>query len=98
MRKTVAHLFLLALLFPVSLFADNNTLLVWTKDGEKVACLLSDRPVVSYSGGDLLLTATEVGVAYPLVDLHKFTFPVSAYETGIYLLKTKNITYKIIKQ
>ena len=67
-------LFLLGLLLPVSLLADSNTLFVWTKSGEKVAYLLSDRPVVSYSGSDLLLTTDEVSVAYPLSDLHKFTF------------------------
>ncbi len=82
MRKTVTYLFLLGLLFPVSLWAENNALLVWTKSGEKVSYLLSDRPVVSYSGDDLLLTTTEVSVAYPLGDLHKFTFDESS-TTGI---------------
>ena len=50
---------------------------VWTHNDEKVAYLLSEHPVVTYSEGELLLSTLQQEVFYTASDVHKFTFSTS---------------------
>lgn len=58
-----------------------TTLEVWTRSGQKIAYALSEQPVATYSGSDLVLTTSEVVVNYPLMELHKFTFGTAETST-----------------
>jgi len=53
------------------------TLEVWTHNGEKIIYGLNERPVVTYSGDNLVITTEDISINYPLADLHKFTFGTS---------------------
>ncbi len=57
-------------------WAEENvpTLDIWTKNGERITYYLSEHPVATYSGSDLVLKTDELTVSYPLTELHKFTF------------------------
>ena len=47
---------------------------VWTKGGGRITYSLSNHPVATYSGTDLVLTTGYLVVNYPLAELQKFTF------------------------
>ena len=49
-------------------------LVVHQKSGGTVEFAFSKQPVVTYSGGNVVITATEASVEYPLSDIEKFTF------------------------
>lgn len=54
------------------------TLEVWTKGGEQITYVLNDRPVVSWSDTDVVITTADLTVSYPLSELWKFTFGMQA--------------------
>ena len=82
MKKKLYFFFLLGGLASVNLFADDNALLVWTKSGEKIAYLLDDYPVVTFSEEGLVLTTRQVQVIYPIPNLLRFTH-VTVDNTGV---------------
>ncbi len=49
-------------------------LVVHQKSGGTVEFAFSKKPVVTYSGGNVVITSTEAKVEYPLSDVQKFTF------------------------
>lgn len=51
-----------------------NTLNIYQKTGNVVSYSFNEKPVVTYSGGDIVLTTASVTVNYPLAALDKFTF------------------------
>lgn len=51
-----------------------NTLTVWAKDGSKVSYALSQRPRVTFSGEDLIISSGDNEVKYPLYQMSRFTF------------------------
>lgn len=54
------------------------TLEVWTKGGERITYVLSDRPVATWSDMEVVITAAGLTVSYPLSELWKFTFGTQA--------------------
>lgn len=73
--KTFVKLFLLMAMMVFSLGASaQNTLNVWQKSGEIVSYAFSEKPVITYSSTDLVLTTNTVVVNYPLTNLRKLTF------------------------
>lgn len=71
MKKLILFLFLLC--FGLSIQAETN-LVVWTKDGSKVAFALSEKPQVTFSESSLMINSNTVSVSYDLKDMAKFTY------------------------
>ena len=71
MKKLI--LFMLTLLAANVSWAD-TALFVHQKSGGVLQIAFSEKPVVTYSDGNVVITATEASVTYPLSDLSKFTF------------------------
>lgn len=51
-----------------------RTVSIYQKDGQVVAFAFSERPVVSYDAGDLVLTTTKTTVQFPIYQLQKLQF------------------------
>lgn len=51
-----------------------TNLVVWTKDGTKVAYALRERPKITFTGTDLVITTQAIEVNYPLVNMARFTY------------------------
>lgn len=68
--------FLLLLLTFVSALASQaaTALIVHQKDGSTVEYAFSEKPVVTYRNGYLIISAAEASVEYPMANLQKFTF------------------------
>lgn len=61
------------LCFGLSLQAETN-LVVWKKDGSKVAFALTEKPKVTFNENSLMINTTTVSVSYDLEDMAKFTY------------------------
>ena len=69
-------LFVLLSLFCLSAMADEpkTQLVVWAKDGTKVAYALAEKPKVTFTETDLVITANGMEVNYTLEDMSHFTY------------------------
>ncbi len=90
---------LLSMIFCLCIVAkaeDNPTnLVVWAKDGTKVAYALTEKPKITFTETDLVITAKGVEVNYSLTNMARFTYEVDGATTSITDLKTGNVTLKI---
>ena len=77
MKKLILFLFLFC--FGLSLKAETS-LIVWKKDGSKVAFALTEKPKVTFSENSLMINSTTVSVSYDLEDMAKFTYEDSDEE------------------
>lgn len=74
MKKLILLSFLL-LCFAGSAVAEGvNALTLWMASGKQVSCFLSERPVVTFQGEDLVLTTHMNVVSYAAKDVLKFTY------------------------
>ena len=71
MKKLI--LSLLTLFVCSAIWAD-TALFVHQKSGGVLEIAFSEKPVVTYSDGNVVITASEASVIYPISDLDKFTF------------------------
>ena len=55
----------------------NPILMLWKKDGQIAKFGFTEKPVITYSGSDLILTTTKTTVQYPIYMLQKITFDAS---------------------
>ena len=89
---------LLTLLFGFSIFAkaENNptNLVVWAKDGTKVAYALAEKPKVTFTEKDLVITANGVEVKYNLENMARFTYEDNT-TTAIINLQTDESSFKL---
>lgn len=89
---------LLSLLLGFSIFtkAENNptNLVVWAKDGTKVAYALAEKPKVTFTETDLVITAKGVEVNYSLENMARFTYE-SNDESAIINLQTDESPFKL---
>ena len=88
---------LLSLLLGFSIFAkaENPTnLVVWAKDGTKVAYALTEKPKVTFTETDLVITAKGVEVNYSLENMARFTYE-SNDESGIINLQTDESPFRL---
>lgn len=69
-------------------------LVVWAKDGTKVAYALSEKPKIAFSETDLVITTQGVDVNYPLDSMSRFTYEAND-ETTIRNLKTDKVSFKL---
>ena len=90
---------LLALLLSftcLSAMADEpkNQLVVWAKDGTKVAYALAEKPKVTFTETDLVIKAKGVEVNYSLENMARFTYE-SNENTAIRNLKTDEVSFRL---
>lgn len=90
---------LLSLLLGFSIFAkaENNptNLVVWAKDGTKVAYALAEKPKVTFTETDLVITAKGVEVNYSLENMARFTYEEDNTTTAITNLQTGESPFKL---
>lgn len=85
-------------MFGFSIFAkaENNptNLVVWAKDGTKVAYALAEKPKVTFTETDLVITAKGIEVNYSLENMARFTYE-SNDESAIFNLQTDESLFKL---
>lgn len=69
-------------------------LVVWAKNGTKVAYALAEKPKVTFTETDLVITTNGVEVNYLLENMARFTYEKSS-ETGITDLKKGKTSFKL---
>ena len=93
MKHLLSILFLSCCLFAMA-DEPKTHLVVWAKDGTKVAYALDDKPKVTFSETDLIITAKGVEVNYTLENMARFTYE-SSDNTAIRDLKTDKVSFKL---
>ena len=76
MRKIVFPFVLLFLPFSAIANEPMTNLIVWAKDGTKVAYALCEKPKVTFTETDLVVTTKGVEVNYALENIARFTYEV----------------------
>lgn len=69
-------------------------LIVWAKDNTKVAYILSEKPKVTFTKTDLVITANGIRVSYALENMARFTYELSEI-TAIRNLETDEKSFKL---
>ena len=82
--------------FCLSAMADEpkTQLVVWAKDGTQVAYALAEKPKVTFTETDLVITANGVEVNYTLENMARFTYEDNS-ATGITNLQTDESSFKL---
>lgn len=82
--------------FCLSAMADEpkTLLVVWAKDGTQVAYALAEKPKVTFTETDLVITANGVEVNYTLENMARFTYEDNI-STAITNLQTDESTFKL---
>lgn len=82
--------------FSLSAMADEpkTQLVVWAKDGTQVAYALAEKPKVTFTETDLVITANGVEVNYTLENMARFTYEDNIL-TAITNLQTDESTFKL---
>ena len=87
--KTKLTLLTLLLTIAAGLWAE-NAVAIHQVDGQVATFAFTEKPVVTYSGNDLVLTTTKTSVQYPIYMLKKIDFDVSFDDlTGIESVEKK---------
>lgn len=68
------HILLLLLVTASTMTSAQNAVVVYQKDGTILRYAFNDKPTITYSGNDLLLTTTKTTVMYPISTLQKICF------------------------
>ena len=88
--KKKFSLLLLLLVFSIHGWSESVQLVVHSKSGSEVRYALSEKPVVTFRGDELILTTENTTVEYPLADLQKFTFEETVDALGkVYMNQAK---------
>ena len=74
-----------------------NSLVVWAKDGTKVAYALADKPKVTFTETEMVITSNGIEVNYALENMSRFTYENSA-TTGITNLNNGETPLKLDKE
>lgn len=74
-----------------------NSLVVWAKDGTKVAYVLADKPKVTFTETEMVITSNGIEVNYALEKMSRFTFENSTM-TGITNLNNGKTSLKLERE
>ena len=87
---------MISLLIPFCGWAEElkTHLVVWAKDGTKVAYALEEKPKVTFTETDLVMTTKGIEVNYSLANLDRFTYETSE-NTAIRDLNTDKEIFKL---
>lgn len=82
--------------FTLSAMADEpkTQLVVWAKDGTQVAYALAEKPKVTFTETDLVITANGVEVNYTLENMARFTYEDNS-ATAITNLQTDESSFRL---
>lgn len=69
-------------------------LVVWAKDGTKVAFALAEKPTITFEESDMIITSNGVEVKYALENMARFTYEKSS-TTGITNLNNGESSFKL---
>lgn len=69
-------------------------LIVWAKDGTKVAYFLSEKPKITFTETDLVITANDIKVNYALENMVRFTYE-SNDNTAIRNIESDEVLIKL---
>jgi len=83
MKQPRLFLLLFLLLIAGTMTFAQNAIAVYQKDGQVAKFNFTEKPVVTYSGSDLVLTTTKTTVNYPIYMLKKIAFDVEDLITDI---------------
>lgn len=74
--KSMVSLMLLfiAMLVPQEALADDQTLVLWLKNGQKVFYALSDEPRTTFESGKLVISSNRIRSEYHLSEVLRYTF------------------------
>ena len=89
-------LLLLLILLPMITFAEGSftTIVVWAKDGTKVAYALNDKPQIKFMPSYLIVTTDGVEVSYELEKLACITYS-SEDMTAIKDITTESVSFEL---
>lgn len=76
-RRTIGVCAAMMLLWLMATFAmaqEQQLLVVWLKNGQKITHNLTDQPETRFSDGQLMLSTSRVSVSYPLTDVLRYTY------------------------
>lgn len=87
---------ILLLCFCVTVMAEENKthLVVWAKDGTKVAYALDEKPKVTFTETNLVISSKGVEVNYAIDNMDRFTYETGE-NTAIHNLKTDEVSFKM---
>ena len=89
--KTMKTKLTLLVLFLASVtMHGQNAVAVYQQDGTVAKFAFTEKPVVTYSGSELVLTTTQTTVQYPIYLLKKISFEGDWTTDGIEAIKTAN--------
>ncbi len=91
MRKFLLSIMMLAC--QTLAFADGSALLITFNDGTTTSYVLSEKPRVTFSEGNMLIQASDASAQYARADVSRFTF-VDAGEASIKNLKQGSIAFE----
>ena len=92
--KKLLSIILMLLPLLASAQEPKSFLVVWSKDGTKVAYALTEKPKITFTETDLVITAEGVDVNYPLENMSRFTYEAND-DTAIRDLKTDDVSFKL---
>lgn len=93
MKSKVMALLLSGVFYSAMADEPKTKLIVWAKDGTKVAYLLAENPKVTFTETDLVIMTNEVEVNYALENMTRFTYE-SNTNTAIANLQTNGPSFK----
>lgn len=73
-RLVSLMLLIIATLMPQRVLADNQTLVLWLKNGQKVYYELSDEPRTTFEHGMLVISSNRIRSEYHLSEVLRYTF------------------------
>ena len=94
-NKLLFLLFCLSIVIKVEAASNPSNLVVWSKDGTIVAYKLAEKPRVTFTGSELIITSQGVEVIYLLENLARFTYEEDDVITAITNLQTEESPFKL---
>lgn len=93
--KTTLCIMMLSLFSIVAVAQETiNSLVVWAKDGTKVAYILEDKPKVTFTETDLVITSNGIEVNYSLENMLRFTYEDFS-QTDIINIKNEETSFRL---
>ena len=94
MKKIFLLLALIFVSYNIMAQENNTQLVVWAKDGTKVAYMLSEKPKITFTETDLVITANDIEVNYALENMARFTYESNG-NTAIRNVESDELSIKL---
>lgn len=94
MKKIIILFFLILVCHKIMAQDFNMQLVIWAKDGTRVVYILEEKPKITFTETDLVVTVKSIEVNYALENLAHFTYE-SSDNTAIKILETDETLFKL---